>query len=118
MSGGIVLNWLASTPDFAVPYALAALGLIICERLLRIAQIMDRVTVVRSVTHPYAEHGVAYALSGIEMNECVRASRTHRLDDLFDRLKGQIQRDCRFHIVVSRLEVGGYCGQCRTAPAA
>ena len=32
MSGGIVLNWLASTPDFAVPYALAALGLIISER--------------------------------------------------------------------------------------
>lgn len=32
MTGGIVLNWLASTPDFAVPYALAALGLIICER--------------------------------------------------------------------------------------
>ncbi|CAN5449403.1 ABC transporter permease [soil metagenome] len=28
----IALNWLASTPDFAVPYALAALGLIICER--------------------------------------------------------------------------------------
>jgi simple sugar transport system permease protein len=32
VSGSIVLNWLASTPDFAVPYALAALGLIICER--------------------------------------------------------------------------------------
>lgn len=32
MSGSIVLNWLASTPDFAVPYALAALGLIVCER--------------------------------------------------------------------------------------
>lgn len=32
MNGGVVLNWLASTPDFAVPYALAALGLIICER--------------------------------------------------------------------------------------
>jgi len=32
MNGGIVLNWLASTPDFAVPYALAALGLIACER--------------------------------------------------------------------------------------
>ncbi|MBT2326463.1 ABC transporter permease [Variovorax paradoxus] len=28
----IVLNWLANTPDFAVPYALAALGLIVCER--------------------------------------------------------------------------------------
>lgn len=35
--------------------------------------------------------------------------------DLFDRLKGQIERDCRFHIVVTRLEVGGYCAQCRTA---
>jgi ABC-type uncharacterized transport system permease subunit len=32
MGGSIVLNWLASTPDFAVPYALAALGLIISER--------------------------------------------------------------------------------------
>ncbi|MDR6886434.1 MULTISPECIES: ABC transporter permease [Variovorax] len=32
MSGSIVLNWLASTPDFAVPYALAALGLIMSER--------------------------------------------------------------------------------------
>lgn len=32
MNCSIVLNWLASTPDFAVPYALAALGLIICER--------------------------------------------------------------------------------------
>jgi general nucleoside transport system permease protein len=28
----LLLNWLASMPDFAVPYALAALGLIICER--------------------------------------------------------------------------------------
>jgi ABC-type uncharacterized transport system permease subunit len=28
----LILNWLASTPDFAVPYALAALGLIISER--------------------------------------------------------------------------------------
>lgn len=28
----IFLNWLANTPDFAVPYALAALGLILTER--------------------------------------------------------------------------------------
>ncbi|KAF1069598.1 nucleoside ABC transporter membrane protein [Variovorax sp. PDC80] len=32
MNGGVILNWLASTPDFAVPYALAALGLILSER--------------------------------------------------------------------------------------
>jgi hypothetical protein len=30
-------------------------------------------------------------------------------------LKGQIQRDCQFHIVVSRMEIGGYCAQCRRA---
>jgi Fur family ferric uptake transcriptional regulator len=47
---------------------------------------------------------------------CLRCGKITEFEsDLFDRLKGQIQRDCRFHIVVSRLEVGGYCGQCRTA---
>jgi hypothetical protein len=40
-------------------------GLRIGEGLPRIAGVMDRACVVRSVTHPYAEHGVAYALSGI-----------------------------------------------------
>ncbi len=40
-------------------------GLHICDHLPRIAQVMDRVTVVRSVTHPYPQHGVAYAVSGI-----------------------------------------------------
>jgi hypothetical protein len=40
-------------------------GLRICERLPHIARVMDRVTVVRSLTHPYPEHGVAYAVSGI-----------------------------------------------------
>jgi hypothetical protein len=37
----------------------------ICEGLPHIAQVMDRVTVVRSVTHPYPLHGVAYAVTGI-----------------------------------------------------
>jgi hypothetical protein len=40
-------------------------GLRICEGLPGIARIMDRVTVVRSMTHPYPLHGVAYAVSGI-----------------------------------------------------
>jgi hypothetical protein len=40
-------------------------GVRVCELLPRIANIMDRVTVIRSVTHPYPEHGVAYAVSGI-----------------------------------------------------
>ncbi|HEX5445109.1 MAG TPA: DUF1501 domain-containing protein [Pirellulales bacterium] len=37
----------------------------ICERLPRTAQVMDRVTVVRSMTHQYPLHGVAYALTGM-----------------------------------------------------
>src|SRR5438045_2201955 len=40
-------------------------GLRICERLPSIARVMDRVTVVRSMSHPYPLHGVAYAVSGI-----------------------------------------------------
>ena len=40
-------------------------GLRVCERLPLVSRIMDRVTVVRSMTHPYPEHGVAYAVSGI-----------------------------------------------------
>lgn len=40
-------------------------GLRVCELLPHTARVMDQVTVVRSLTHPYPEHGVAYALSGI-----------------------------------------------------
>lgn len=32
MDGAAIVDWLASTPWFAAPYALAALGLIVCER--------------------------------------------------------------------------------------
>ena len=40
-------------------------GVRIGERLPLIAKLMDRVTVVRSMCHPYPQHGVAYAVSGI-----------------------------------------------------
>src|SRR4029079_19305462 len=40
-------------------------GLDVCERLPRLARVMDRVTVIRSLTHPYPIHGVAFALTGI-----------------------------------------------------
>lgn len=45
--------------------ATAIPGTRICEGLPRIAKVLDRVTVVRSMTHPYPLHGVAYAVSGI-----------------------------------------------------
>src|SRR5712691_4959616 len=39
-------------------------GLDVCELLPNMAKVMDRTTVVRSMTHPYPIHGVAYALTG------------------------------------------------------
>ena len=40
-------------------------GCDVCELLPNHARVMDRVTVLRSMTHPYPIHGVAYALTGI-----------------------------------------------------
>jgi hypothetical protein len=40
-------------------------GLSIATGLPRMARVMDKVSIVRSVTHPYPIHGVAYALTGI-----------------------------------------------------
>ena len=45
---------------------------------------------------------------------CLRCGKiTEFVSEIFDSLKNQLERDCRFHIVVSRLEVGGYCAGCR-----
>lgn len=40
-------------------------GLDVCELLPNMAKVMDRMTVVRSMTHPYPIHGVAFATTGI-----------------------------------------------------
>jgi len=40
-------------------------GCDVCELMPHAARVMDRVTVVRSVTHKYPIHGVAYATTGI-----------------------------------------------------
>jgi len=40
-------------------------GLNVCDRLPRLAQVMDKVSLIRSVSHPYPIHGVAFATTGI-----------------------------------------------------
>lgn len=40
-------------------------GLDVCELMPHSAKVMDRTTVLRSLTHPYPIHGVAFALTGI-----------------------------------------------------
>src|SRR5262245_18955410 len=44
-------------------------GLDVCELMPNAAKVMDRFTVVRSMTHPYPIHGVAYVLTGIAQIE-------------------------------------------------
>jgi hypothetical protein len=46
------------------PIATALPGVRICEHLPRIARLLDRATLIRSMTSPYNIHNVAYALSG------------------------------------------------------
>jgi hypothetical protein len=43
-------------------------GVRVCEHLPRIASLLDQVTLVRSMTHSYPTHCVAYALSGVPAN--------------------------------------------------
>jgi Fur family ferric uptake transcriptional regulator len=47
---------------------------------------------------------------------CVRCGQiTEFVSDIFERLKRQVEKDCSFKILVSRLEIGGYCSACRGA---
>lgn len=49
---------------------------------------------------------------------CLRCGKIMEFEsDLFGRMKGQVERECRFHIVVTRVEIGGYCSNCRTLAA-
>jgi hypothetical protein len=41
-------------------------GVRLCEHLPRLASMLDRVALVRSMSHPYPIHGVAYAVTGID----------------------------------------------------
>ena len=45
---------------------------------------------------------------------CLRCGKiTEFVSEIFDSLKQQLERDCHFSILVARLEIGGYCSQCR-----
>ena len=45
---------------------------------------------------------------------CLRCGKDRRIRQRhFERLKQQVEKDCRFHVLISRLEIGGYCASCR-----
>ena len=45
---------------------------------------------------------------------CLRCGAVEEFEsELFKRLTGTVEKECRFHVVVARLEIGGYCTKCR-----
>ena len=45
---------------------------------------------------------------------CLRCGKiTEFVTSTYDKLKQQVEKDCHFKILISRLEVGGYCAACR-----
>ncbi len=45
---------------------------------------------------------------------CLKCGKVIEFEsDLFERLKAQVERDCRVHITTTRVEMGGYCTDCR-----
>jgi Fur family ferric uptake transcriptional regulator len=45
---------------------------------------------------------------------CLRCGEVQEFEsELFDRVKGQVERDCQFQILVARCEIGGFCAKCR-----
>ena len=46
---------------------------------------------------------------------CLRCGKVVEFEShLFERLKGEVERECHFHIILTRVEMGGYCTHCRT----
>jgi len=106
----------------------------ILRKARKIEPAVDRVTVYRTL-NLLKRHGLVDELDLMHLEgekhfyerrpqrdhihmACLRCGKITEFESLlFDRLKGQIHRDCNFHIVVTRLEIGGYCDKCRTASA-
>ena len=102
----------------------------ILERAQKIDSNITRVTVYRTIDL-LKRHGLIDELDLMHINgeghyyerkmnrdhihmACLRCGRISEfVSDMFEKLKGQVERDCRFRIVVSRLEIGGYCATCR-----
>ena len=104
------------------------------SQILRKAQVrdasVDRSTVYRTL-ELLKRHGLIDELDLMHINgeghyyerklgrdhihmACLRCGKiTEFVSETFESLKNQLERDCHFHIVVSRLEVGGYCSGCR-----
>jgi Fur family ferric uptake transcriptional regulator len=103
----------------------------ILRKARKVDPAIDRVTVYRTI-RLLKRHGLIDELDLLHLQgdkhfyerrpqrdhlhmACLRCGKISEFEsDLFERLKGQIQRDCQFHIAVTRVEIGGYCASCRS----
>lgn len=45
---------------------------------------------------------------------CLRCGQVREFESVFfDKLKSQVEQECKFNIAIARLEIGGYCISCR-----
>lgn len=107
----------------------------ILTRAVRLDPSINRVTVYRTLWL-LKRHGLVYELDLMHVRggahyyeprpqrdhmhiTCVRCGSTVEFESpMFERLKGQIGRECRFQITTARLEIGGVCARCRRRPPA
>ena len=91
---------------------------------------IDRVTVYRTL-RLLKRHGLVDELDLLHMRgdghyyerrpqrdhlhmACLRCGKITEFEsNLLERLKAQVSRDCDFHILLTRVEMGGYCAECR-----
>jgi Fur family transcriptional regulator, ferric uptake regulator len=91
---------------------------------------IDRVTVYRTISL-LKRHGLVDELDLMHLQwekhfyerktprehlpmTCLRCGRVAEFESrLFGKLKQQVESECRFHIVVAGMEMGGYCVSCR-----
>jgi Fur family transcriptional regulator, ferric uptake regulator len=103
----------------------------ILARAQRVDANIDRVTVYRTLLL-LKRHGLVDELDLLHIRgdghyyerrpqrdhlhmACLRCGKIIEFEsNLFEKLKEQVQRECRFHIVITRVEMGGYCTHCRT----
>jgi hypothetical protein len=52
-------------------------GLRVCEQLPRVSQVLDRCTLVRSMSHPWNIHSAAYTLTGNPQTELIEGKPRH-----------------------------------------
>ena len=102
----------------------------ILRKARRVDPQIDRVTVYRTLSL-LKRHGLVDELDLMHLEgekhfyerrpqrdhvhmACLRCGKIAEfVSDSFERLKQQVEKDCRFHVLISRLEIGGYCSQCR-----